>query len=97
VSTPNPKRERELRDRRLAGKARLGAIEAPTADKVAALVAALGDTEATAAVIKALEEYGADATAALPALRRLKTSPLDTVKNAAITAIAKIESATPTP
>ncbi len=34
VSTPNPKRERPLRDRRLAGVAQIGVIEAKTADKV---------------------------------------------------------------
>ena len=66
-------------------------IDATTADKVGALVAALGDEEAIIEVIGALEQIGEDAKVALPALKKLKMSKIDTIRNAAITAIAKIE------
>jgi hypothetical protein len=62
---------------------------------VAALVAALADGEAAVQLIGALEGFGADAKPALPALKKLKTSSVEAVRTAAITAIAKIESAAP--
>jgi len=51
----------------------------------------LSDTETRVPVIGVLTEIGPDAKAALPELQKLKTSPNDAVRNAAITAIAKIE------
>jgi hypothetical protein len=38
-----------------------------------------------------LQQYGKDATRALPALNQLKQSRSEAIRNAAITAIAKIE------
>jgi len=91
VSAPNPKRDRTLRERRLAGIAQLQVIEAKATDKVSALVAALEDGEAVVPVIQALEKYGADAKAAMPSLKKLKSSPNEATRNAAIAAIANIE------
>ena len=70
ISAPNPRRDRTLRDRRLSGIAQLKTIDATTADKVGALVAALGDEEAIIEVIGALEQIGEDAKVALPGSRR---------------------------
>ncbi len=97
VSAPNTRQDRTLRDRRLAGIAQLSVIDAKTADKVAALVAALDDGEAIVQVIRSLGEYGADATPALPALKKLKTASGNATRDAAILAIAKIESASLSP
>lgn len=97
VSAPNTKRDRTLRDRRIAAIAQLAVIDASTADKVAALVAALEDGEGAIQAITALEEYGADAKPAIPALKKLKTAPNPATRDAAITAIAKIELASSPP
>jgi len=92
VSAPNTKRDRTLREKRLAGVAQLSTIDAKSTEKIAALVTALNDGEAAVAVIKALEGYGADAKPALPALQKLKSSTDEAVRTAAITALAKIGS-----
>jgi hypothetical protein len=42
-------------------------------------------------VIQALQGFGADAALALPILQKLKDSRNELIRNAAITAIAKIE------
>ena len=52
---------------------------------------ALGDGQTTLAVITALEGYGKDAAPALPLLNRLKVSPDDAIRKAAISAVEKIE------
>ncbi|MBA4191250.1 MAG: hypothetical protein C0467_24985 [Planctomycetaceae bacterium] len=93
VEAPNPDSLLAIRERRLAGIAQLGVITATTKQKVDALEAALKDKGTIAVVIKAIEDLGADAKPALPALKELKTSTNATVRNAAITAIAKIEAA----
>jgi HEAT repeat protein len=85
------KNDKPTRDRRLAGIAQLGVIEATTEAKVSALIAALNDEEVVFQAIKTLETYGKDAKEAIPALKKLKTSMKEAVKNAAITALAKIE------
>jgi HEAT repeat protein len=95
ISEPNVKRDRTLRERRVAALAQLGVIDVPAADKVAALVAALDDGEAIVQVIKALEGYGADAKPALPTLRKMKSAPNSATRDAVITAIAKIEVSSP--
>jgi HEAT repeat protein len=80
-------------ERRTAGIAQLKVIEATTADKVWALVDAMDDGIGLLDVIKTLEGFGADAKSALPALKKLKTSPDAEIRNTAITAIARIEAA----
>jgi hypothetical protein len=69
----------------------LSAIDADTADKVKAPVAAMGDGVLILDVVKALEGYGRDAAPALPLLRKLRLSPDDAIRNAATDAIKKIE------
>lgn len=91
VAAPNPKREREVRDKRRAALAQLPNIEAKTAAKVEALVAALGDESTAVEVIKALESYGPDASPALPKLRQLKQHTTSAIRDAAIAALAKLE------
>ena len=91
VSAPNPNRYNTLRERRVAGIAQLDVINAETGEKVKALVAALDDDQATLEVIKALQGYGQNAAPALPALKKLKMSPHEAIRNAAINTIAKIE------
>ena len=91
VAAPNARGDRTLRDRRLAGIAQLDTIEATTAEKVKALVAALGDGELAVEGIQKLEGYGKESTDVSPALKKLKTSSNDTIRNAAIKAIARIE------
>ncbi len=91
ISTPNLKTDRTLRERRLAGIEQLKVIDASTVDKVTALVVAMQDGENLIPVINALEEFGDEAKAALPLLRKLKQSPNSTISNAAIRALAKIE------
>jgi hypothetical protein len=91
IMLPNPRGDRALRERRVAALAQLNVIAATTGEKVEALVAALEDDQAAVEVIQALQGYGKDAAPALPALKKLKQSPIDAVRNAAITAIAKIE------
>ena len=66
------KRDRIIRDRRVAGIAQLNVIDAETSEKVKVLTAALDDNQATLAVIKALQGYGKDAAPALLALKKLE-------------------------
>src|SRR5262249_8149691 len=76
---------------RRAGLNQLGVIEADVADKVKALVTAMGDGVLLLDVVKALGGYGKDAVPALPLLRKLKMSPDDALGAAAPEAIRKIE------
>ncbi len=69
----------------------LNTIEAETADKVKALVVALGDGESIFDVMTALEGYGKKAAPALPLLKKLKLSTKDTIREAARRAVEKIE------
>jgi hypothetical protein len=93
VAAPNPERITAVRDRRLAALDHLSAIDAGTRSKVDALISGLADKSTQPAVITALAGYGADAKPALPALKELKASPTEAVRNAAIAAIVKIEAA----
>jgi HEAT repeat protein len=91
VAAPNPQRDRTIRDRRLAGIAQLESLEADTTKKIDALVEALADIDTVVPVICALEGYGTDAKPAIPKLRELKSSRIESIRDAAIKALAKIE------
>lgn len=93
VADPNPNRSAAVRDRRLAALGHLRAVDAGDARKVEVLVSGLGDKATQVAVIRALAEFGASAKPALPALKELKGSTNEAVRDAAITAIVKIEAA----
>ncbi len=93
VAARNPRGDKTLRERRLAAISHLHAIEAKPVDKVDALLDGLTETQTLLPVIKAIEGFGIDAKFALPELKKLKTSPDEKVRTAAITAIAKIETA----
>ena len=71
--------------------AQLKVIDAEPAEKVKALVTALGDGHDAGTVINALQEFGKDAEPALPLLKKLKLSPDDYLRKAATEAIKKIE------
>lgn len=91
IAAPNPRGNSELQMRRIAGIAQLRVIDAEAADKVKALVTAMGDGQQLIYVIETLEGFGKDAAPALPLLKKLKQSPNDVLRNAAIKAISKIE------
>jgi HEAT repeat protein len=81
----------EYAQRRMAGIAQLKIIDAKAADKVKALITAIGDGRLSLEVIAALRELGKDAEPALPSLKKLKLSPDDEIRKAASEAINKIE------
>lgn len=96
IAAPVPREEADQiaspgSKKRLNAISQLKVIEADTADKVKALISALGDGVRAVHVIGALGEIGKDAETALPLLQKLKNSPKDAVRNAAVKAIAKIE------
>jgi HEAT repeat protein len=93
IAEPNKRNSHNLRVKRAAALAQLPVINATAAEKVAALTAALEDGELALDVIKTLETFGADAKPALPALKNLKSSLKKEIRNAAIAAIATIETA----
>ncbi|MFM8273750.1 MAG: hypothetical protein ACKODX_15675 [Gemmata sp.] len=93
VAAPNPDSALAIRERRLAGIAQLNVIGATTKQKVDALESGLKDKGTLPIVIKTLAEYGVEAKFVLPALKELKTSSNESIRTAAIAAIAKIESA----
>ena len=78
-------------DTRAFGLPQLNTIDAPVEDKVAALCAAIEDGHHQIEVIKVLQGFGRNAGPALPALKKLKKSSNDAIRDAAISAIEKIE------
>jgi hypothetical protein len=76
---------------RLVALDNLDEMDVNAKEKVPALVAALKDPYCLMAAMRALVRMEGDAKAALPALRRLKTSPFDSVRDAATKAVRKIE------
>lgn len=76
---------------RLFGLAQLNIIKATDEEKVKALVEALRDGQHVIEVVKALTSFGRDAAPALPALKKLKLSDKDEIREAATAAVKAIE------
>jgi hypothetical protein len=76
---------------RLAALKNLDEMDIAAKEKVPALMTALREPACLMLAIRALERMGPDASAALPALRPLMNSPNDVVRDAATTAVRKIE------
>lgn len=81
---------------RAFGLKQMNVIDATTAEKVKALTAALNDEklpndiDMTIQVIAMTQAFGSDAIPALPALKRLKLSPIESIRRAATLAIETI-------
>jgi HEAT repeat protein len=80
---------------RLAAIKRLDEMNIGAKDKVAPLIRALSDRQCVLPAIKILDGIGRDASEALPALKRLKSSPVDAVREAATEAVRSIENRQP--
>jgi HEAT repeat protein len=78
---------------RVKAIALLDVVQADKSAKIKALVTAVDDSELAVQAIIAIERIGApEAAEALPALKKLKLSPNDAVRQAATSAVTKIES-----
>lgn len=71
----------------------LDKIDVDTTVKLDVLLIALNDGDSAVEVIAAIAKIGPDAAKAVPALNKLKFSPDDVVRQAAIKALSKIEKA----
>jgi serine/threonine protein kinase/HEAT repeat protein len=91
ISRPVAKGVTPLNSPRVAGLAQLDVIDATSADKLKALLTALGDGQLAAEVITSIGNLRRDAEPALPVLKQLKLSPDDAIRKAATEAVKKIE------
>jgi hypothetical protein len=76
---------------RLEALRNLDEMDIDAKEKVPVLMPALNESSCVMLAIQALGRMEADAKAALPALKRLKFSPIDAVRDAATEAVRKIE------